>query len=414
MSATLNRLCRIIAERYQRPVSYVEMNPYADSDGSDIVDLVNRNRRAKKLISGDALVVPVRLGESVAGAAVIQQGITLTETEIDAVVDTVELLFDGYVEAADRSAHVRQLENYLENTLPADNVVYLHNIKSKNKEVGEQILVGRHQGPYLTQILLEGKPGIPFKEIAFDVHQKSGRSSFISWDDLDTAQFANPQDIAELGPITVFIPNLAELSKAEQAVLDQYMLELMGEDAPRLIASVQSPLNQLVESGTVSSTLAFYFSKAHLKIPALVERKEDILQLIDFFTKAHSQGQKDLSSFGLETLSFLTEYDWPGNEKELETEVQKIIDQSKKDKVGIESLPVKIVGSEMKQLYRLVRSKTSLKEAAEELEAKMVQQAMARAGGNKSEASRLLGLSRSALLEKLERLEKSGHLSEET
>ncbi|HEX4922568.1 MAG TPA: helix-turn-helix domain-containing protein [Bdellovibrionales bacterium] len=410
MSETLTRLCQIIAERYQRPVSYVEMNPYADSDGSDIVDLINRNRRAKKIISGDALVVPVRLGESVAGAAVIQQGITLTETEIDAVVDTVELLFDGYVDAADRGARVRQLENYLENTSPADNVVYLHNVRSKNKDVGEQILVGRHQGPYLTQILLEGKPGIPFKELAFDIHQKSGRSSFISWDDLDSDQISKASDIAELGPITIFIPNLSELSKAEQAVLDGYMLELMGENTPRLIAAVQSPMNALVESGALRSTLAFYFSKAHLKIPALVERKEDILELVDFFSKAHSQGQKDLSSFGLETLSFLTEYDWPGNEKELETEIQKIVEQVKKDKIGVENLPVKIVGSEMKQLYRLVRSKTSLKEASEELEAKMVQQAMAKAGGNKSEASRLLGLSRSALLEKLERLEKSGYI----
>jgi DNA-binding NtrC family response regulator len=410
MSSLLDRLCQMIAERYQRQVRYVELTPYSDSPESPIVDIVMRNRRAKKIITGDDLIVPVRMGERLAGAAVISSGRTLPEADMDGVVETVSLILDEYVEVSDRVERIRQLEQHLLNKHESPNVVYLHEVRTKNKVMEEQITVGRHQGRYLTQILLEGKSGIPFKEIAFDIHQKSGRSSFISWNDLDARQITKSSDIAELGPITIFIGNLAELASEQQTVLDDYVLNVMDDFTPRIMASIQSPLSELVEKGAIKSTLGFYFSKVHLRIPALVDRKEDILELVDFFSKAHSQGQRNLSSFGLETLRFLTEYDWPGNEKELEAEIQKLVELNKRETIGIDNLPVKIVGSEIKQLHRLVKSKTNLKEAIEELESKMVQQAMTRAGGNKSEASRLLGLSRSALLEKLERIQKSGDL----
>ncbi|MEQ1878759.1 MAG: hypothetical protein ABL958_19110, partial [Bdellovibrionia bacterium] len=285
MNSVLDRLCQMIAERYQRQVRYVELTPYSDSPESPIVDLVIRNRRAKKIIAGDDLVVPVRMGERLAGAAVISGGMTLPETDMDAVVDTVGLILDEYVEVSDRVDRIRQLENHLQNVTESPNVVYLHQVRTRNKELGEQIAVGRQQGPHLTQILLEGRAGIPFKEIAFDIHQKSGRSSFISWDDLDASQIARASDIAELGPITIFFPNLANLSPAQQAVLDDYVLNVMDDFTPRIMAAIQAPLSELVERGSIKSTLGFYFSKIHLRIPPLVERKEDILELVDFFSK---------------------------------------------------------------------------------------------------------------------------------
>jgi DNA-binding NtrC family response regulator len=413
MGHIVERLCRLIGDRYRRRLSYVELNPYSDSKESPVVDIVIRNRGARKIVSGNDLIVPVYAGELLAGAAVLDDGISLSEAQIDEVISTIELVLGEYIEVVHRIQKTRQLESHL-STASGDNgnVYYLHQARTKNKPLQEQVKVGRHQGPYLTQILIEGKNGIPFKEIAFDIHQRSGRSSFISWTDLDASKITEPEHIAELGPLTIFVPNLADLSQTHQAILDQYLLNLMDEFTPRVMAAVNTPLNILVESGALRSSLGFYFSKIYLRIPPLVERKEDILELVDFFSKAHSQGQKDLTSYGLETLSYLTEYDWPGNEKELETEIQKIVEH-KKDKYGIDSLPVKIVGAEAKALYRLVRSKTNLKEASEELESRMLTAALNKAGGNKSEASRLLGLSRSALLEKLERLEKSGSSSRE-
>jgi DNA-binding protein Fis len=413
MGHLFDRLRRLIRERFSRDINFVQLNPYSDSEESPIVDLVIRNRKARKIISGDSLIVPIHSTEALIGAAVLEDGITLTEQESDQIVEVVDLLLGDYLEMSEKLERAKQLEVHLSAKLDRANVVYLHEVKTKNKPLQEQIRVGRDQGPFLTQILIEGRPGIPFKEIALDIHERSGRSSFISWDDLDSTKVTKSTDLTELGPITIYIPNLAQLTPGEQAVLDQYILEGMGESTPRIMASVQSPLMDLVEKGQVRSTLAFYFSKVHLKIPPLVERKEDILELVDFFSKAHSQGHKDVTSYGLETLSYLTEYDWPGNEKELETEVQKIVEQPAPEKYGVENLPAKIVGAEAKQLYRLAKAKTNLKEATDELEKKMVTNALTRSGGNKSEASRLLGLSRSALLEKLGRIEKPGGSSSE-
>src|SRR6186713_3246409 len=108
MGQVVERLCRLIGDRYKRDVSFVELNPYSDHEESPIIDVVLRNRGARKIVSGDNLIVPVFSGETLAGAAVVDHGITLTEQDMDAVIETIALVLNEYLEAVHRIQRVRQ------------------------------------------------------------------------------------------------------------------------------------------------------------------------------------------------------------------------------------------------------------------------------------------------------------------
>jgi DNA-binding NtrC family response regulator len=400
----VEKLSAQIKEMFARELEFVVLTPYSDGVDAPFSEIVLRNRKAKKIVKANDLLFPITIENSLYGVAIVKKAIDLPSEDIEKIEALIDLVLVSYLEASDKNERLRQLAAYLEISL-SSNVIYFNKMKTRSPILKDEVQTARRQAIFLTPILLEGEAGTDFHNYAFDIHQRAGRGSFISWNDLDQSRMNSVQGWVELGDMTIFIPSLGQLTSDQQEIVEAYLLDHADETTPRIIAAIQGPLQDLVENKLLSNRLAFYFSKAHFSIPPLHHRKEDLLDMIDFFSRAHSQGQKDLSSYGLETLNYLTEYGWPGNEKELETDIKKLVDL-RIEPVPVDALPVKIIGPELKQLYRLAHSKSTLKEATDELEQKWVNGALERSSGNKSEASRLLGLSRSAFLEKLEKLER--------
>jgi DNA-binding NtrC family response regulator len=197
---------------------------------------------------------------------------------------------------------------------------------------------------------------------------------------------------------------LSDLSFDTQLGIESYLLlTSKPKRAPRIIAASTKDLKKQISEGTVRQTLVFELSRARITMPPLEDRREDILGLIHFFSKTHSEGKRDLSSYGLETLTKLVEYRWLGNEAELENEII----QAMKDagpEIGLACLSEKVVGSHDYALLKIVSSQASLASALKSLEAKIIQNSLAENSGNKSKVSRYLGLSRSALHQKISEL----------
>ncbi|MDQ7053095.1 MAG: helix-turn-helix domain-containing protein [candidate division KSB1 bacterium] len=140
-------------------------------------------------------------------------------------------------------------------------------------------------------------------------------------------------------------------------------------------------------------------------MPPLRERREDIAVLARYFLERKNQhnGQK-IIGIAPETLRILEHYDWPGNIRELENEVERwdaILQEG--DLVQPEHLSPRI-RRRSEESEAVAGMPKNLREAVDRLERKMIVQALNEARGNKSEVARRLGLSRLGLQRKMERL----------
>ena len=170
------------------------------------------------------------------------------------------------------------------------------------------------------------------------------------------------------------------------------------------MAATNRDLRAALEEGTFREDLYYRLNVVPINIPALREHKEDIPALADLFLKkyAASSGKK-LESISPAALERLTRFHWPGNVRELENVIERA--------VALSPGPVIQPGDIMMDEPAAGRGATSPDGAflpegmtLEQWEDEMIREAMRRAGGNKSQAARLLGLSRNALRYRLSKL----------
>lgn len=182
--------------------------------------------------------------------------------------------------------------------------------------------------------------------------------------------------------------------------LQKKILELFDQTnptTPRLMISAKQ-INDLEPKVVKKNRLI------PLQTIPLRERKEDLLPMIDFFVREFSKNEKNVLDFSPSTLNKLLEYPWPGNMSELKLEIKRILlDYGDKKNFTIDVLPEKIIGSSLKELYSIIDAQANLPMAIETLEKKMVIEALIKYKGNKSKVSRELGISRSGLIQKVQK-----------
>jgi two-component system response regulator HupR/HoxA len=213
---------------------------------------------------------------------------------------------------------------------------------------------------------------------------------------------------------TLFLDEIGDMPSAMQVKLLRILQE--GTFTPvgstelrkvdvRVVAATNRDLKAMVEAGTFREDLYYRINVINLVVPPLRARKEDIPMLVDHFL---ARGCKE-KSLPLKTLSKrmmekLYDYPWPGNIRELENEMERVIVLSgDEEKVGPELLSNKIREWGDSQKVQGVRVAGKLKDALEELEKTMIREGLKRTGWNKSRLAKELGISRAGLIMKVEK-----------
>lgn len=203
-------------------------------------------------------------------------------------------------------------------------------------------------------------------------------------------------------------------------VLQGKMVEPVGADRSinidaRVITATHRDLEKMVENKTFREDLFYRLNVIPIKIPALKERKEDIPLLISYFiNKFVSADQSNMISFSQETLDLLFNYDWPGNVRELENIIERLVILRGGNEVLPEDLPTKIFRhnplctDHYKEIFELPKNGIDLKRVLSDIEDSLILQALDHTNGNKNQASKLLNLNRTTLIEKLKK--KSLHI----
>ncbi|HEX8844529.1 MAG TPA: sigma 54-interacting transcriptional regulator, partial [Pyrinomonadaceae bacterium] len=218
---------------------------------------------------------------------------------------------------------------------------------------------------------------------------------------------------------TVFLDEITETTPAFQVKLLRALQE--GEirrvgsnqtqrvDVRVIAASNRDPERQMRE-GRFRQDLLYRLNAVALHLPPLRERKEDILPLARHFAKRMAPPGMSSISFSRDAVKLLENYDWPGNIRELENAIIRaaaLCDQA----VRPEDLPERVRNFSKAQKDETQHPASALKadEDGEELlslaevEGRHIFRVLARTGGNKQAAARVLGIDRTTLQRKIER-----------
>jgi DNA-binding NtrC family response regulator len=211
---------------------------------------------------------------------------------------------------------------------------------------------------------------------------------------------------------TLFLDEIGELGPAAQAkllrVLEDRTIDPLGATRSvkvdiRVICATNQDLPAQIKQGRFREDLYYRLHVCPLHIPPLRERPDDIPALLDAFlgSLARDRGVH-IRHVSPEALRLLTAHAWPGNVRELHNAVEWISLSCKEDTIRPEHLPPHLqapAGTAPKERPSLL----ALGLSVEEVEKAMIEEALQKAGGNVSEASRLLKVTRNTLRYRMEK-----------
>jgi len=204
---------------------------------------------------------------------------------------------------------------------------------------------------------------------------------------------------------TLFLDEIANVPASQQAkllrVLETGEFERLGSSRTRkvdvrMISATNSDIGAEVAAGRFRQDLLFRLNTIEIRVPPLRERGEDIPALALHFLSRHARRyRKDVRRFAAAALQAMLDHRWPGNVRELDHAVERATLMARGDAIEARDLGLRPAGDGAPLLEQM---------SLEEVERILVQKAMARYAGNVSQAARALGLSRSALYRRLEKL----------
>ena len=218
---------------------------------------------------------------------------------------------------------------------------------------------------------------------------------------------------------TIFLDEIGDMPLLLQVkllrVLQERMIEPVGSNETvnidtRIIAATHRDLEKSVTEGKFREDLFYRLNVIPIRMPALKERREDIPLLIShFLDRFVSADRSNEISFAPLTMDLLMGYDWPGNVRELENVIERLVILRGGNEILPEDLPAKIFRSnplathQYKTLFELPDLGVDLKQILSDIEDSLIMQAMNRTRGNKNQASKLLTLNRTTLIEKMKK-----------
>jgi transcriptional regulator with GAF, ATPase, and Fis domain len=216
-------------------------------------------------------------------------------------------------------------------------------------------------------------------------------------------------EIADGG--TLFLDEMGEMPLSLQAkllrVLQEGTIRPVGATSEkqvdvRIICATNRDLAAEVEQGRFRQDLYYRLMVFPVRLPPLRERREDVPLLAAHFLKRYAAEYRvELPGFTQDALDGLAGYGWPGNIRELENEIQRLVIQAEPghwiEVVDLSPRLRKVEGT----LQRIAPKKGTLKEMVEQVERWLLTEALRENGGNKTKTAVQLGITREGLHKKL-------------
>ena len=210
---------------------------------------------------------------------------------------------------------------------------------------------------------------------------------------------------------SIFLDEVSELSRAAQAkllrALQENEIERVGSTAliavdVRVISATNVPLDKLVATDKFRKDLFFRLNTFTINIPSLRERLKDIPLLrqhfIDNYNRENGAAVKGINNSALELLS---SYHWPGNIRELNTAIERACIDAREGIITVDNL-LRFTSYALGQRMAAEDHKSfNINEAKREAEKEVIIRALRASGSNRRKAAEMLGISRSALYNKL-------------
>jgi DNA-binding NtrC family response regulator len=301
-------------------------------------------------------------------------------------------------------------------------------IFAESAAMSEALDLARRVAVTDANVLITGESGVGKDVLAFFVHAQSPRTaqSFVKIDcatlpselleaelfgyergAFTTATEARPGRLEAAHKGTVVLDEIAYLSIDSQAkllrVIETREFERLGGrrtitvDA-RLIALTNVDLNEAVRRRNFREDLYYRLNVVHIQVPPLRQRSEDLPFLVRAFISAYAgKHGRLLNDIAPEALSLLAEYEFPGNVRELSNTIERAVIVASGKRIEVVDLPESVRAAVE------IKRRRAKPQTLADLESGYVREILAATKGNKTEAARLLGISRKNLYERLAR-----------
>jgi transcriptional regulator with PAS, ATPase and Fis domain len=377
----------------------LELHKVISSGYEDLAQLLN--------INNDQVVcnkVPICVGDKVVGAVINFQDVTkLQQMEakvrrrLFATGHVANLYFDDIIGT---SAQLQKCVALARDFAKTESAILIQGETGTGKEVFAQSIhngSNRSQGPFvalncaaLPEEILESEL-FGYVGGAFTGASQKGKAGLF--------------EIAHGG--TLFLDEIAEMKYTTQGkllrVLQEKQVMRLGSHRVtpvdvRIIAATNRPIRDLVNKNEFRADLFYRLNVLQLKIYPLRDRVQDVIDLAQYFLNKHAARMNRKLAFTGKALEELTRYSWPGNIRELQNVIERILATLKGSKIDIE----------MVRQHVADQNESGIRIQLQNDEMEEIRQALVLTRGKHTEAARVLGISRSTLWRRLKRLSADG------
>jgi PAS domain S-box-containing protein len=211
----------------------------------------------------------------------------------------------------------------------------------------------------------------------------------------------------------IFLDEIGDLPLSTQVkllrVLEEKVVERVGDNRPirvdvRVISATNRILGQLIERGAFREDFFYRINVIPISMPPLRERREDIPLLSEsFFRRIQMKSGKPIHAISRAALDQLMNYHWPGNVRELRSCFEYAVVACMKPSIEPEHLP-----APLQKAASAKAAPAGVAASLEELKKQRLAKALRESGGNRSEAARRLGISRTSVWSQMKRFQLDG------
>ena len=340
-------------------------------------------------------------------------------------LDKLEILLKRLLQSQKIEIENRTLKEQLDVQFGMDNIIGKSSAMQQVFEMIRQVSQSR------ATVLIQGESGTGKELVAKAIHQLSPRSksefvpvhcAALAENLLESELFGHEKGaftgaterrigrFEKASSGSLFLDEISEINSSVQVkilrALEERQIERVGGNQltdvdVRLIAATNRDLQSMVEQGDFREDLFYRLYVVVINLPALRERGDDILLLLNHYLKIfNEENHKNINGFSSDAYDILSKYNWPGNIRELRNLVERMVVLCQTEIIDVENIPshVRLSKSDM----ALISSNKSL--TVEEMEKEMIIKSLKKTDGNITKAADNLGMSRRTLHRKINKL----------